>query len=681
MFARAFRRSVKYALPTSYVFYKSHTVAFCDTSTATQDLRGPRTLVDHTPVKKTPLTHEEVREMIPDDFSHSSTFSNFESFKSNSYHLELTVDFDDNKITGYVDFDFEKVGDSPYIILDTKWLEIDYAADITTGEKLQHVLCTEHDVFGSPLVIKAPEGDNPKVRVYFQCLRDGAAQFLPPSCTSGTHPYVFTQCQAIWARSLFPCQDCPAAKSKWSAGITVPAWATALMSCTRTGCTDLGAVKRYTFEQRNKIPSYLVALAAGEINGIQVGPRSTVWAEPSVVDAAAWEFNDCESFIQAGEKICGPYKWDNYDVLCLPPAFPYGGMENPQLTFLTPTLLAGDRSLVSVLAHEITHSWSGNLVTNESWNEFWLNEGFTVYIEGAILRNKYGAEYANAHRALGMQAWRDAVARYGDDHEFTKLIQNLPGCDPDDAFSSVPYMKGREFLFVLEKYAGGPENFEEWLKAYFARFADQTVTSQEMKNFYCVYFQDRDLSGINWDKWLYEPGIPEEDLVPFTSLYLDDADRKVEKFRRVYLQDTPFNFSGGFVRLYEDEFAYWSSTVTQVFLDRLTVQMKEDLATKKWGKSDMVRFLLELDKTMHMHLTESNNCEIKFRWLMLCCTAGCEIKKAAKMATEVGRMKYVRPLYRAIAENDLEFARELFLANQEKYHPICKKMVRSDLKL
>lgn len=257
-------------------------------------------------------------------------------------------------------------------------------------------------------------------------------------------PYLFTQCQAIHARSLVPCQDTPSVKLTYSAQITVPGSLRALMSAIQIGENLGGENNTYSFEQKIAIPSYLIALAVGNLKGIQVGPRSTVWSEPEVVEAAAWEFQGTEEFIKVGESLLTPYVWGVYDLLLLPASFPYGGMENPciyfkftlGLTFVTPTLLAGDRSLVDVVAHEISHSWMGNLVTTRNWEHFWLNEGFTVFVERKIAGRLHGREMLEFDAIIGLKALKESVKHFEEIKrpEFSVLCPKLKDQDPDDAY-------------------------------------------------------------------------------------------------------------------------------------------------------------------------------------------------------------------------------------------------------
>ena len=390
-----------------------------------------------------------------------------------------------------------------------------------------------HPVMGSALTISL--GDEPKPAgtslvvavTYRTSPSSSAVQWLRPEQTAGgKHPYLFTQCQAIHARALYPCQDTPAAKITYAAEVTVPAPLTALMSAIPVDeekgkpMSSDGNRTTFRFKQDVPIPPYLLALAVGNVESRDIGPRSKVWSEPEMVEAGAFEFSETEDFLKAAEEVAGPYVWGRYDLLLLPPSFPYGGMENPCLTFVTPTLLAGDRSQAHVVAHEIAHSWSGNLVTNLTWEHFWLNEGFTVFIERKIMNKLYGKAVFDFNAIGGLMELKETVARLGADHPHTVLMPVLEGgVDPDDVFSKVPYEKGFAFLVYLEHMtrgdvgaddpapdaAKGTDAFAEFLIAHFEKYRFGCVTSEEFRAAYSQRFP-KAAAAVDWETWVRELG-------------------------------------------------------------------------------------------------------------------------------------------------------------------------------
>lgn len=365
---------------------------------------------------------------------------------------------------------------------------------------------------GSKLTIDLPtktDGEVVLVIHYKTAPSASGLQWLSAEQTSGKkHPFVFSQCQAIHARSIVPCQDSPSVKFTYNATVRHNPELTALMSAIRLG-NETGVTR---FEQTVPIPSYLLAIAVGDLYSKRVGPRSHVWAEKSVVDEAAEEFSDTEAFIETAEAICGPYLWKIYDLLVMPKSFPFGGMENPCLTFVTPTVLAGDKSLVDVVAHEISHSWTGNLVTNANFEHFWLNEGFTVFTEQKIIGRLRGNQYRDFHALHGLSELKDTINnQLKDEPELTKLVVDLSNVGPDDAFSTVPYMKGSTFLRYLEDLFGGPDLFEPFLKKYLDKFKYQSIVTQDFQRFVYEYFNDKipdKLEQVDWDKWLHSEGLP-----------------------------------------------------------------------------------------------------------------------------------------------------------------------------
>jgi leukotriene-A4 hydrolase len=346
-----------------------------------------------------------------------------------------------------------------------------------------------------------------------------ALQWMEPAQTSNKKfPYMFSQCQAIHNRSVFPCQDTPDVKSTYDFKIRSPLPVVA--SGLSTGASNFkhgvdgeSGTLLYTFHQEIPMPSYLFAIASGDIATASIGPRSLVSTGPEELSDAKWELEqDTEKFIEVAEKIIFPYQWTQYNVLVLPPSFPYGGMENPVFTFATPTIISGDRENVDVIAHELSHSWSGNLVSNASWEHFWLNEGWTTYLERRLGAAVHGEPHRDFSAIIGWKALEDSVKLFGEDHEFTKLVIDLKGKDPDDAFSSIPYEKGFHFLYYLEKLIG-KSTWDKFIPHYFTTWSRKSLDSYDFKATLLEFFSsDKDASAalakVDWDTWFYKPGLP-----------------------------------------------------------------------------------------------------------------------------------------------------------------------------
>eukprot|EP01025_Chloroclados_australasicus_P042995 TRINITY_DN45714_c0_g1_i5.p1 TRINITY_DN45714_c0_g1~~TRINITY_DN45714_c0_g1_i5.p1 ORF type:complete len:519 (-),score=41.36 TRINITY_DN45714_c0_g1_i5:54-1418(-) len=448
------------------------------------------------------------------------SYANIEQAKIVHSDYDLDVDFDEQVMRGLAKLKVRMVEDGDLITLDQRELDIkDLEIETQDGtfDKVKYQFGQSNEVLGQELKIQLPQAI-PKnqevvVRIFFSTTSAGSSiQWLEPQQTSGgQYPYLFTQNQAINARSFVPCQDTPAVKMTYNARVRVTSPLVALMSAKKKDDDSVSkenfpfpqkdevSYNFYEFEQSVPIPAYLLALAVGELVSRPVGEYSRVWAEPSVVDAAAYEFQETGQFLQTGIDIAGDYVWGQYDLLLLPPSFPFGGMENPCLTFVTPTLLAGDRSLVSVIAHEIAHSWTGNLVTNATWEDFWLNEGFTVFLERKIVKKIYGDDLFQLQASNGYQALLDAIGDYGEEHNYTRLVPDLSQeLDPDRAFSKVPYEKGFHLLLYLEGLVGGPSIFEPFLRSYLEHFKYKTLTTQDFVDYLTTYFKDnKDIHNID----------------------------------------------------------------------------------------------------------------------------------------------------------------------------------------
>lgn len=432
-------------------------------------------------------------------------------------HLDWTaaVDFDLRVIKATAKWRIESTR-ATEIVFDTKDLVIDSVAT-DDNPNVSWRLTAKDSVFGQALVVPiTPETSEVTIR-YSTSQQAEALQWLSPQQTAGKRePFLFTQSQAILARSWVPCQDSPGVRFTYNATVKVPPQLLALMSATNP--LQKNNSGEYRFEMKQAIPSYLLALAVGDLSFEAISDRSGVYAEPATLNAATYEFADLEKMIAGAEKLYGPYQWERYDVLVLPPSFPFGGMENPRLTFATPTILAGDRSLTSLIAHELAHSWSGNLVTNANWNDFWLNEGFTVYFETRIMEELYGRDYAEMLASLNLQELRDEINALNGKglSADTRLKLDLTGRNPDDGVTSIAYNKGYFFLRTIEERYGR-EKFDAFLKDYFAHHAFGSIDTESFTQYIVTYYDEHFQVKIDSDlfqQWIYSEGLPENSPQP-----------------------------------------------------------------------------------------------------------------------------------------------------------------------
>jgi aminopeptidase N len=529
--------------------------------------------------------------------------------------------------------------------LDTRGLAIEAVTD-EAKRPLRYALHEPEGTLGAKLRVQVPAGARGVSITYRTSPHASALQWLEPSQThGGTKPYLFTQCQAIHARSILPCQDTPARRVTYRATIVVPDGLKVVMAAAAKRVDPVAGGIGFFFEMPQPIPPYLVAFAVGDLEARELSPRCRVWSEPGMVEAAAWEFADVEKHLAAAESLFGPYDWERFDLLVMPPSFPYGGMENPRLTFITPTLLAGDRSLVSVVAHELAHSWTGNLVTNLNAEHFWLNEGFTVFAERRIVEALSGRDLAELHAAIGLNELEQALARFEREGrpELTRLRTHLAGVDPDDAFSVVPYEKGYLFLRALET-AAGREAFDRLLKSWLAAHRFGAVTTDDW-----VAHCERELPGllakVGAERWLNQPGLPADAPRP--------ASARLEAVRsRVGTVPPEADVSG------------WSAAEWKLFLDwtpRTTPAETLEALDARFGFS------------------QAKNAEVFVSWLTLGLQAGLPgaVAPTLDFLSRVGRMKYLKPLYGELVKRDATRApaRACFDANRARYHPIAQQVV------
>lgn len=535
--------------------------------------------------------------------------------------------------------------------LDTRALRI-LAVEDEAGRPLAYELAPPQPILGSRLRVALPPRCR-AVRVRYRTSQEASALGWLDAAQGG--PFLFSQCQAIHARSVVPLQDTPSVRVRFHVRLEVPAGLRGLMAAgfvARHEAEGDLAVEEYRMEQ--PIPPYLFALAVGALEARELSPRSRVWAAPEVVERAAWEFADVEAMLGAGEALYGPYPWERFDVLVMPASFPYGGMENPRLTFVTPSLLAGDRSLVNVLAHELAHSWTGNLVTNANAEHFWLNEGCTVWAERRILDALPpplgGPEVAELHAAVGRRDLERAFDDLRARPELQALRTHLDGVDPDEAFSVVPYEKGYLLLRAIEEAVGRPR-FDAFMQAYLDRFRFGVATTEQF-----AALLDERLPGVRdrvaLARFLDEPGLPETAPTP-RSPRLDAI---------LVLPDDA---------LPPDELARsFNPTEWQLYLD------------SRGPAEDRREWCAALDD--RHHLSDAANCEIAVSWIALAAPAGHApaVACAERLVGEVGRMKYLKRLYLALAARPetRPLASACFQRHRAAYHPIARQVIDTVLR-
>ncbi|MCW4455552.1 M1 family metallopeptidase [Flavobacterium sp. MXW15] len=569
--------------------------------------------------------------------------------------LDLKLDFDSRQIGGTATYTLEwKDKDAAQLVLDTRELTIEKVESIDAEGKrapLAFQLADADKVFGSKLTIEAPQQPGTVAVSYHTAPTASGLQWLEPSMTEGKQqPFMFSQSQAIHARSWVPLQDTPSVRFTYSAHVTSRPDVMVLMSADN----DPKAARDgdYTFKMPQPIPSYLLAIAAGDLVFEPISGRAGVWAEPSMAGKAAKEFEDTEKMIVAAEKLYGEYRWGRYDMLVLPPSFPFGGMENPRLTFATPTVIVGDKSLVSLIAHELAHSWSGNLVTNASWKDIWLNEGFTTYVQGRITEALYGPEMAEMEREIDQN---DLLAEVKDmsPADQALALPPLSERDPDEALSNVAYVKGSWFLQFLEQRFGR-ETFDPFLRGWFDDHAFQSANTDQFVDYLKKNLLPKNPNAVTaaeLDAWLNEPGIP--------------AFAAKARSRNFSIVDT--------------------ARIAWLGSDNLP----SNQVTSEWGTQEWVHFIDGLGKTVPVEklaqldraykFTGTGNGEIAMRWYPLAIRSGYgEANTAAgEFIQRVGRRKLILPIYAELVKTPegLAFAREVFERARPGYHPITTASV------
>ncbi len=561
--------------------------------------------------------------------------------------LDLEIDPTQKEIRGAVVLSLDRREIEAPLVLDTKGIAIESVKGSDGGDRLWQ-LGTEDPNLGSALSIELAFADT-SVRVeYRTTARSEALQWLEPDQTADrAAPFLFTQGESIFTRTWIPLQDSPGVRITYDARVRGPAGSTVLMSAERAGQDADGA---FRFRMDRPIPPYLIALACGKLEFRKISERCGVWAEPSVVDKAREEFADTEKMVQAAESLFGPYRWGRYDLLVLPPSFPFGGMENPCLTFVTPTVIAGDRSLVSLIAHELAHSWSGNLVTNATWSDFWLNEGFTVYFEGRIMERIYGAERARMEAQVDLADLEREMKELPPGDQVLHI--DLKGRNPDDGVTGVPYTKGALFLVRLEEIFGRGR-FDRFLRSYFDSHAFRSIDTEQFVTYLkkVLLAQDPDLARqIDLAKWLGQPGLP-EDAPRAQSKALADVDRQIERF---------------------EQGAAPAELDTRGWVTHQWLHFLEGIAAKLDAGA-----MAKLDA--EYRFTSTGNAEVLDTWLRLAITKGYAPadERLEEFLTTVGRRKYLEPLYKELAKTEagLARARAIYAKARPRYHALATSTI------
>ncbi|MBB5744842.1 M1 family metallopeptidase [Brevundimonas variabilis] len=575
--------------------------------------------------------------------------------------LDLNADFEAKTLSGTAGLDITAKPGANEIVLDVRNLDI---RDITdaAGQPLQYVVGDDDPILGRPLTVRFPAfgpGETRRIAIRYATRPDAAAlQWLTPAQTAGgASPYLFSQGQAILTRTWVPTQDSPGIRQTYSARITVPDKLKAVMSAemlTPNGEPAGPGRTAYRFRMTNPVPPYLIAIGVGDVAFASLGARTGVWTEPSRLAASAAEFTEVEAMVEKAEGLYGPYRWGRYDLLVLPPSFPFGGMENPRLTFATPTIIAGDRSLVSLVAHELAHSWSGNLVTNATWSDFWLNEGFTVYFENRIMEAVYGPDRAMQEEVLGWQSLQSAIADLPAPD--TRLKLDLDGRDPDDGMTDIAYEKGAAFLRTIERTVGR-EAFDGWLRGYFDRNAFRPMTTE----LFLADIRQHLIGGdaaleaeLQMDAWIYQPGLPSNARTPVSAAFAP-VDAAAIAFFADKGPASAIPWSG------------WNTQQRQRFLNWRP-------ASQASGASWLTPAQLA-DLQATLNLDSEGNAELVFAWLQVAVAHRYQpaVPTLERFLLTQGRRKFVLPLFTALwAEGDWgrPLATRLYAQARPGYHPV-----------
>ncbi len=589
----------------------------------------------------------------------ANSYANVQQLRTKHVALDLNVDFKKSELSGTATLELERLDPAvKEAVLDTQDLDIRKVETSADGEvwlKGQFTLGKSDEVLGAPLTIALPP-DATRVRVtYASKPQASGLQWLPPAQTLGKKkPFMFSQSEAIHARSWIPLQDTPFVRATYEAKIHAPKGLRVVMSAEMKDKPDAGGA--WNFSMPQQIPSYLIAIAVGDIGFQATGKRTGVYAEPALLKKAAYEFGETERTLQLMEQNFGPYRWGRYDILVLPPSFPFGGMENPRLTFATPTVITGDRMLVSLISHELAHSWSGNLVTNASWNDFWLNEGFTEYLTYRLVDLQFGEARGNMERVLGLADLKDSMSHL--DKIDWSLVRKAPALDPDAVFSTVPYERGNLFLTWLETQYGRSA-FDAFLRGWFDDHAFQSATTAQ----FLAYLHDKlmaqqpgKITEAQLDAWLNQPEIPD-----FAVLPKSDALDKVDHARADWL--------AGKLPLAQLPTAQWGVHEWQHFFEGMP-----ESATLDQIKALDTRY----------KLSASHNAILASAWFKVAIAHGdrAVLPAVRRYLIGIGRMRLIKPLYRELIKTSdgKVWAEKVYAEARPGYNPITQQAIERTLK-
>jgi leukotriene-A4 hydrolase len=600
-------------------------------------------------------------EIIRKSFPQHS-FSNTKEIHTTHLNLDLDIDFDKKTIYGIARHKMENFG-AKEAIFDIKGLKIQ---KVTLGQETEiettYVVGESDSILGEPLIVTLDSATQ-FINIYYQTTeKSEALDWLEPEMTGGKKlPFLYSQGEAILTRTWIPLQDLPSNRITYSADVKVPVNMLAIMSAENP--IEKNEEGIYHFEMKQAIPSYLIAIAVGDLVYEKLGENCGVYSEPNLIDKCVYEFEELPLMIQSAEKLFGKYQWEQYDIVVLPYSFPFGGMENPRLTFANPTLIAGDRSLVSVIAHELAHSWSGNYVTNETWNDFWLNEGFTVYIENRIMEDLYGKDVADMLALIEFQELeKELVTIASGPHPYDSHLKLfLDGRNPDDGMTTVAYVKGAMFLKTLEEKVGRA-NFDVFLKSYFKKYGFNTLTTEDFENFLREHLLNPMRIKFNLKEWLYEDGLPENCI-------------KIKSKRFEDIQALANRLTNG-----DDIFdVKWKK-------DKIE---RENYTTQEW-----LAFIRTLPDTLpigtmalidhNLNFKSCGNSEIMAEWFVLGIKNNYKavFPPMRRFLIKVGRRKFIEPIFEELVKNanNKVWAKDLYKTARNNYHFITRNTVDELLK-